>query len=64
MADYVVTGRVLHVPDRYEHPWNLVENTPMGGTITATLSSQDEAAMFNHGLLITQDAAAGHLYPR
>lgn len=62
MPDYVVTGHVFTVPEKYQAPWNLItDQMHVGQIVTLTLSPTDEATMINAGVIIPSVPA--HLYP-
>lgn len=63
MADYVVTGHIFYVPERYQYPWNVVEPYPYGATISIDLAPADETKLIDAHVIVPKAWTTRHLYP-
>ena len=61
MTLYVVTGRTMISPQRFQYPWNVVtDTTNVGDTLDLTLSTDDEATLIGAGILVPQSSTLHH----
>ena len=64
VTTYIVTGRIVSVPERYEYPWVLVDLVGIGDEIDFDLDSDVESQLIDAKILIPKAWTLQHTYLR